>query len=78
MPTLGNLAFTDFRKPPQKALLKSLLCVGEFAETAAISGSKFNRYSVRSATIGFTRVARRAGTKHDKAATAVSNAETTR
>jgi len=29
MPMLGNLAFTDFRKPPKKALLKSLLYVGE-------------------------------------------------
>ena len=33
-------------------------------------------YSARSATIGSTRVARRAGTKQDAAATAVSNAAT--
>ena len=36
----------------------------------------FNSYSVRSASIGFTRVARSAGTKHDAAATVVSNAAT--
>ena len=35
-------------------------------------------YSARRATIGFTRVARRAGTKHDNAATAVSSAVTAR
>ncbi len=33
-------------------------------------------YSARNATIGFTRVARRAGTKHEAAATAVSSAAT--
>jgi hypothetical protein len=35
-------------------------------------------YSVRNATIGFTRVARRAGTKHEIAATKVRRPETTR
>ena len=38
----------------------------------------YDVYSVRSATIGFTRVARRAGTKQEIAATKVSRPETTR
>jgi hypothetical protein len=36
----------------------------------------FDSYSVRNASIGFTRVARSAGTKHEAAATIVSNAAT--
>jgi hypothetical protein len=36
------------------------------------------RYSVRNASIGLTRVARRAGTKQDAAATKVSRPDTTR
>src|SRR5437773_12368351 len=38
----------------------------------------FNSYSVRSASIGFTRVARRAGTKQEIAATKVRRPATTR
>jgi hypothetical protein len=41
-------------------------------------GAFFCRYSVRSATIGLTRVARRAGTKQEAAATAVSSPATTK
>lgn len=39
---------------------------------------RYASYSVLSATIGFTRVARRAGTKQERAATRVSRPATTR
>ena len=68
--------------------MKSVSSVPEFPITAQFSRdgweeplsqpkiAVFHSYSARSAIIGFTRVARRAGTKQDAAATAVSNAAT--
>ena len=55
---------------------------GFFAEVVSTINIRIERakrsaiYSARSATMGLTRVARRAGTKHDAAATALKTAAT--
>lgn len=46
------------------------------ASTIRSTSTSGRRYSARKATIGFTRVARRAGTRHESAAIAVSSAVT--